>query len=416
MNILFLHNNFPGQWKHLAPHFAKQGHTVVAIGERRATNPTLPGVRLVTYAKPKGATDSTHHYIRGFEAAVRRGQEVTRTCFKLKGEGFAPDVIYVHPGWGEGLYLKDVWPNAYVLSYFEFFYHSRGVDVGFDPEYPSSADDLLRVRTKNATLMLSLEFSDWGLSPTRWQWSLHPAAYRDRISVIHDGVDTETVRPDPRAVLSVPDRGLRLTRQDTVLTFVVRNLEPYRGFHVFMRALPEIQRRNPNAQIVIVGSDGVSYGRKAGADKTYRQALMEEVGAGLDRSRIHFLGWVPYDTFLKVLQVSTAHVYMTYPFVLSWSCLEAMAAGCCVVASATAPVTEAVEDGRTGLLFDFFDQTALVEQVTRALAGGPEIDGIRTAARTSIQQRYDLATVCLPQHDALFQRTVTHLTGRRAAE
>ena len=405
MKILFVHQNFPGQYKHLALHFGRNpAHQVVSIGERKDERKvSFPGVRHLWYDKPKGAGPATHIYLQGLEAAVRRGQAVVRACLDLRKEGFIPDLICNHPGWGEGLYLKEIFPEAKVLSYFEYYYGTVDSDVNFDPEFPASFDDRFKVPTRNATQLLSFAASDWGLSPTHWQRERFPPALRAMISVVHEGIETRLVRPDPNAVLKIETHGLELTRKDEVVTYVSRNLEPYRGFHSFMRALPEILRRRPNAKVIVVGGDDVSYGRKPTGAKNWREALMKEVGDALDLSRVHFVGKVPYGTFLNLLQISSVHVYLTVPFVLSWSMLEAMSCGCLIVGSNTPPVREALQEGHNGLLADFLSPASIAARVEEALENGDKLAPLRARARRTVIERYDLTSVCLPQHLSLIE-------------
>lgn len=406
MRALFLHQNFPGQFRHVAPALAlNPEHQVVAVGEtanlKRQAQPA--GVRLVGYEAPKPGSGA-HHYLRKAEASVRRGQAVARTLLALRQQGFVPDVVCAHPGWGEALYVKDVFPDARLLAYCEFYYRSTGANFDFDPEYPGSFDGRLRVRTEAAPYLLTLEAMDHGVTPTHWQHSVHPEGFRDRISVIHEGIDTNMVKPDPAARF---EHGrLRLSRGDEVLTYVSRNLEPARGFHVFMRALPEILRRRPKARAVIVGGDDVSYSGKAKGYDSYRELMLAEVGEQLDLSRVHFLGKIPYASYLKLLQVSSCHVYLTTPFVLSWSLMEAMAAGCHVVGSDTGPVREMIADGRNGRLVDFFDTASIADTVSSILGAKNEPIDICQLARQHIVQDYDLGSVCLPAHLRLVESLV----------
>ncbi|MDE1146873.1 MAG: glycosyltransferase family 4 protein [Azospirillaceae bacterium] len=410
MRLLFIHQNFPGQYRNLAPRLAAAGHEVMCLGDQANVQyqESLPrGMTLMSYPTPAGATSGIHHYLVGFEAAVRRGQAVLRACMELRRLGFVPDVICVHPGWGEGLFLKDLFPTAKVLAYLEFFYNTQGADVGFDPEFPGTLDDRFRIRIRNSTLLHGLQSMDWGITPTRWQAQQFPAEVRPRLTTLHDGIDTDLVRPDPTATLTVTPLGatdpLVLKAGDEVVTFVNRNLEPYRGFHTFMRALPDLLRRRPRAHVVILGGDEVSYGSRPTDHPHYRAQYLAEVGQGLDLSRVHFLGKVPYATFLNVLQVSAVHVYLTYPFVLSWSLLEAMAAGCLIVGSDTPPVREVVRDGRNGLLVDFFSAEGLAATVAAALESPDRLARLRRRARETAVSRYDLETVCLPAHVQLIE-------------
>jgi glycosyltransferase involved in cell wall biosynthesis len=403
MKILFIHQNFPAQYGRLAETLAKTpGWQVMAMGETANVKKRgkLPQVNLVGYTTPVPASQGTHHYVKPLEAAVRRGQSVARACLELKKRGFVPDIVYVHPGWGEAIFLRDVFPQARITVYCEFYYGAQGRDVGFDPEFPASMDDIFRVRIKNAAHLLSLEAADGGISPTQWQRSAFPAEFRDRIAIAHEGVDTDLVRPGTDGELEVA-KGVKLTARDEVVTYIARNLEPYRGFHSFMRALPEIQRRRPRAHVVIVGGEGVSYGQTPPKGQTYRKMYLDEVGKQLDLARVHFLGQVSYERLLQVYRVSTAHVYLTYPFVLSWSLLESMAAGCAVVGSRTAPVEEVITDGENGYLVDFFKTDEIAARVAGILERPQDTAKLRENARRTVVERYDLKRVCLPRQLAL---------------
>jgi glycosyltransferase involved in cell wall biosynthesis len=400
MRVLFVHQNFPGQYRHIAPILARRkGAQVVGLGENPAE--ALPGVRHVRYKAPPAGRNDTHRYVRRFENAVFRGQHVARAGLTLKERGFTPDIVCCHPGWGEGIYLRDVWPDAKLLYYFEFYYRSIGADVGFDPPgQPIHIDDACRVRTLNATHLLSLETADWGHTPTRWQASRFPDWARQRISVVHEGVDTDAIRRNDKAAFALPD-GRRLTREDEVVSFVGRGLEPYRGFHTFMRSLPEIQARRPRAQAVLVGGDEPHYGAKPKEGGTWKELLLAELGDRLDLGRVHFTGKVPHAQLQALMSIASAHVYLTYPFVLSWSMLEAMSCGCLVVGSRTAPVEEVIEHERNGLLVDFFSPDEVAGAVVRTLEDPTAMAPLREAARRTAREGYDLHRVCLPRQLAL---------------
>ncbi|MFM7524280.1 MAG: glycosyltransferase family 4 protein [Betaproteobacteria bacterium] len=403
MNILFIHQNFPGQFKFLAPALAARGHRVVAMTMQKIEQQQWQGVSLIPYTATRGSTPGIHPWVGDFETKTIRGEACFRAALTLQQQGFNPDVIVAHHGWGESLFLKEIWPHAKLGIYCEFFYHASGSDVGFDPEFPvTDVAEPCRMRLKNLNNLLHFDIADAGLSPTHWQASTFPPPFRDRITVVHDGIDTDAVQPNSAVSLSLGD-GLSLSRNNEVVTFVNRNLEPYRGYHIFMRALPQLLRQRPNAQILIVGGDSVSYGAKPAGDTTWKTIFANEVRPHIsdaDWARVYFLGNLPYQQFIPLLQLSTVHVYLTYPFVLSWSLLEAMSAGCAIVASDTAPLREAIEHDKTGCLVDFFDAGRLAEQVGELLANEDQRQRLGAAARRFAQTNYDLKTQCLPKQIA----------------
>jgi len=333
---------------------------VVAVGEDKRIKQRAglhPRITLVGYPEPKGANAQTHHYLHQFEGHVRRGQAAFRVCQDLLSKGFQHD-------------------------------------VNFDPEFPATLDDRCRIRLKNSTQLIGLEYADAGISPTLWQKSQYPLDWQPRIRQLHDGIDTARACPDAAAVLKVGD--MQLSRADEVITYVARNLEPYRGFHTFMRAIPLLLQQRPKAHIVVVGGNDVSYGRKPVGAATYRELYQAEWGSDVDTSRVHFLGKLPYEHYLQVLQVSSLHIYLTYPFVLSWSLLEAMSAGCVVLGSDTAPVKEVITEGDNGFLADFFDAKKLAARACELLQNRAALEQVRVNARTTVVEKYDLQSRCLP--------------------
>jgi glycosyltransferase involved in cell wall biosynthesis len=400
MNILFIHQNFPAQFRYLAPALVAQGHRVTAMTMKKVEVNLWEGVEIVPYTVRRGSTPNVHPWVSDFETKIIRAEACFRAAHKLKAGGYTPDVIIAHPGWGESMFLKEIWPEAKLGIYCEFFYHPQGLDVGFDPEFPSSdIGDVCRLRLKNLNNLLHFDIADAGISPTSWQASTFSEPFRSKISVVHDGIDTAKVAPKPEVTLTL-NSNLLLKRGDEVITFVNRNLEPYRGYHIFMRALPEILSSRPNARVLIVGGDDVSYGARPEAGKSWKEIFASEVRAQIsdaDWGRVHFLSNIAYKHFIPLLQLSTVHVYLTYPFVLSWSLLEAMSCGCAIVASDTAPLREAIRHNETGRLVDFFDVAGLAKEVCDLL-GNP---GLRSKlgknARAFAQSHYDLRTVCLPR-------------------
>lgn len=406
MRVLLVHQNFPGQYRHLAGALQRlPGAQVLALGDAKnlAGVPAPAGLQRLAYRTAREPAAGVHPYLRQVEAAVLRGQAVARAAQQLRQRGFVPDLVCGHAAWGELLYLRDVFPDARILGYFEFHYRGTGADLGFDPEFPTTLDDQLRVRTWNMVQHNSFFAVDHGITPTQWQASVFPPALRQGLSVIHDGIAADTLRPDPAARFTLAD-GRSLGSDDEVVTFVSRGLEPYRGFHRFMRALPALQQRRPQVQTVIVGRDRTSYGRPPAGAANWREKMLAELGGRLDLARVHFTGTLPYAGFVQLLQISRAHVYLTYPFVLSWSLLEAMALGAPIAASATPPVHEVIDDGRQGLLFDFFDSAGLTEQICRLLDDADLRRHLGAAARQTVVDRYDLRRVCLPAQLRLIER------------
>jgi len=402
MKVLFIHQTFPGQFGHAARCLAGSGHEVTAI--RQAGGASISGIRRIDYS-PLWDSHAGLQAAREFEEASLNGLAVAQTCERLKASGFVPDLVIGHCGWGETLFVKDVWPKAPVLGYFEFYYRARDGDADFDPEFAIPQEDQRLLRLRNAVNWLALEASDWGQTPTRWQFSRYPATFRRRMTVAHEGVDTALIKPNADARVWLAG-GVSLGADDEVITYCARNLEPYRGFHVFMRALPRILARAPRARALIVGGDGVSYGKPPEGLGSWREKLLAEVGSDLDLSRVHFLGAVPFAVYLSILQLSSAHVYLTYPFVLSWSLVEALSAGCYVIASNTPPVREVLRDGVNGRLFDFFAVEELADHVLEALEKPAKTLAARRAARQSAIRAFDLLTVCLPRQMSIWESLV----------
>jgi glycosyltransferase involved in cell wall biosynthesis len=409
VKYLFVHQNFPGQYLHIVRHLlAEGGHDIVFITQPNPNH--INGVRKVIYQLPRATNAETHADAQDFELAMRRAELVAYTATKLRALGFTPDIIIGHHGWGELLNLHDVWPGVPLLGYHEFYYHTEGVDVGFDPEFPLDRSTFARVRAKNAVNLLALTNPGHGQSPTRWQLSTYPEWTRAKISLLPEGVNLATCRPDP-AVHHTPLRiGTVLVKPDEKLvTYVARDLEPYRGFHVIMRALPAILRARRDVRVILVGGDSVSYGARL-ASGTWRDYMMAQVGTDLDLARVHFPGKIDYAAYLSMMQRSDAHVYLTYPFVASWSLREALACGCAVVASDTPPVHEFVSNGRTGLLVPFLEPRTLAERVLEVLEDGALAGRLRSAARSHAE-----AELSLDAHLAAYQRLIAGLIGAPAA-
>ena len=402
MNVLLVHNNFPAQFSHLARALADDRNVrVAAIGAENAR--PVNGVKLLKYKLSNVDVSATHPFARRFDVECHRAEQVIYLLSRLSSTGFVPDVIVAHPGWGETLPLRTIFPRARIILYCEFFYGSEGRDVGFDDEFPEiGVDGHVGVHLKNAATLLGLTVSNLGISPTHWQRTTFPKEYQPIIEVIHEGVDTEAAKPAADAVFRLGS-GQELRRTDEVVTFVARNIEPMRGYHIFMRALPQIMAKRPHAQILVIGKDQTYYGAQPPKDKTWKSIFLDEVADQIDRSRLHFTGWLPYGEYLKALQVSSAHIYLTYPFVLSWSLIEALSCGCLIIASDTPPVREVINE-ENGILVPFFQPDKLAETVIDALAKPRSFQAMRKQARRTAVEQFDLKRVCLPKMVALIHK------------
>jgi glycosyltransferase involved in cell wall biosynthesis len=403
-NILFVHNNFPAQFGFLAERLVRDGHRIAAVGSKTARD--MHGVKVMRWKLKRGSTPGILNEATRAEADMIRAGAALAAAAELAAGGFTPDLIIGHPGWGETLYLRALWPNVKTILYAETFYDAYGTDVGFDPEF---IDATLEIRSnriaKGATLALGYTHADRLVAPTPFQASSLPSVFRHRISVIHEGVDTQRIRPRPDAVVEL--NGKRFSRDTPFATFVNRTIEPLRGGHSFFRAIPRILAETHDTHIVIVGSEtGRGYGVPPPPDRTWKDVFWDEIKSGIDTSRVHFVGTVPNDKLNALMSASSAHVYLTYPFVLSWSLLEAMASGAFVVASDTAPLHDVIIDGKNGVLVDFFSPSAIADAVIAGIHSPNRFEGMRRAARDFVISRFDRATVCLPQWLDLIAETL----------
>lgn len=398
MRILFHHNNFPGQYRRILKYLGtRRGYKMSCLTlSSNQQEITIPRVNFKPHrqANPGGM----HPSLLYTENAVLHGHAAFAALHEMKKRKFKPDIILTHSGWGASLFFKDVFPDAKQLSYFEWYYNASNSDVSFvAPEKAHDPNQQMRIRMKNTPILHDLAAMDWGQCPTHYQLSRFPAQFRDRISVLHDGVDTGFFSPDETAAVEV--EGKRFSADDEIITYVARGMEPYRGFHQFMEAVSILQKQRPNLQVIILGADKVSYSAACPVEgKTYKDLALEAFE--FDHARLHFLGLQPLDVFRDLMRITRAHVYLTVPFVLSWSMMEAMATGALVVGSRTAPVEEVIEDGRNGLLVPFFEPATLAETVCRVLAEPAAHAPLRKAARETILERYDIRDL-LPRYEEL---------------
>lgn len=399
MNFLFVHQNMPGQYRELVQWLAKAGGHQIYFLTQRQNAPKLPGVETRVYRPHHRPDAKAYGLSRVWEEAAGSGFGAVAAAQQIeKKEGFRPDIIIGHVGWGELSFFKQLWPDVPIIGYFEYYYNMTGGMVGFDPAEKITAHAPYLNHARNLVPLANIETVDLGHCPTYWQRDRFPESFHRKLYVCHDGIRTDQLLPNPKVSLQLGRLAQPVTRDDEIVTYVARNLEKTRGFHTMMRALPRILAERPKARVVIVGGDDVSYGKQSDHPGGLRGEMSAELGDRVDWERVHFVGKVPYPDFQKLVQISRCHIYLTMPFVLSWSLLEAMSMQATVVASDVAPVREAVTHGETGLLVDFFDPDALAAQVVEVLANPQDHAHLGPAARAHVVENYDFLTRCLPEH------------------
>lgn len=403
MNILFLHKTFPGQFKYLTLALARNPNSnVFFITEDK--NLEIEGVTKLVYKPINKILNNCNPNLVFFEEVLTHAQPIAKVARELKAQGFKPDVIYAFSFWGAALFMKDIFPDAPLITYFEWFDKAEGADVGFDGNLPDDAHRE-RIRCRNANALIDLYSCDAAISPTYWQKAQFPKEFQDKITVIHDGIDTEICKPDSSAKLFIKDKNIELGTDDEVITYGTRGMEPYRGFPEFMEATEKLLKKRPKAHVVIAGVDEVYYGAPL-PKGTYKELMLKKLD--LDMSRIHFIGGISLVDYVKFLQISSAHVYSTYPFILSWSILNAMACGCPIIASDTAPVQEVIKDNYNGLLFDFFNVDQLVEKIEYSLDNKDKMQAIRNNARQTVLDNYDVKKLIFEQVNFINSVIIKH--------
>ena len=403
MKILFIHQSFPGQFKHLIDTLNARGDEISYIGPDRNDLKLPKFVNFYPYVILRGNGSDTHLLALETETKVIRGEAVAKIAFGLKENGYKPDVIIAHPGWGESLFLKEVWKETPQLHYIEFSYNTQGSDTDFNDRYRRENDlqECSRTRMKNANVYLNLDSMDWGISPTHFQKSTVPEWAKTKISVIHDGIDTNWASPKSNVKVKINDQ-IVLSESDEIITFVNRTFEPYRGIHIFLESLCDVLRERPKAQVILVGEDtpNVSYGERRADGIGWLTYLRNEIHKDLDWSRVHHVGRVNHNLLIDIFRISSAHVYLTYPFVLSWSLLEAMSCGCLIIGSDTLPVREVISQKQNGILTPFHDTTLLAKNIISALDKPSEFENIRARARKSVIKNYSIDS-CIKKQLAL---------------
>ena len=388
MNILFLHRNFPAQFKFLASEMAKDKNNTVVFVTNNFKTKTFGGINKIVYKLKRKIPDDCHRYLRFYEESIIHGQAAAEVLITLQQNGFKPDVIVGH-SWGSSMFVKEVFPDVPYIAYIEWYYNPINSDVDFDGK-TLDIDEKASLKIKNSHILQDLISCDIGISPTNWQKSQIPEVFQKKIQVVHEGIDTEICSPNPDVEFKIPNTDVVLTKNDEVITYITRGMEEYRGFPEFMKAASILMKQRPNLKVVIGGEDRVCYGKHLKND-SFKEKMLRELD--FDMNRLYFTGLLPYDEYVKLLQVTTAHVYLTYPFVLSWSFLEAMSVGCRIIASDTAPVREVITDGQNGLLVDFYDVENMVNTINKVLDNRNDFNLMASNARETVVSKYNLKTM-----------------------
>lgn len=393
IKVLFLHTNFPGQYRRVVPFLKASGGFDMRAATLKANKQSID-IPHVRFQKHREARENIHPALKRMENAVLTGQAAYSSMLTLRNANWVPDVVCAHSAFGAGFFVKDVFPDTKYLAYNEWYFNGPITDDG----HPMPAEDhdaLVRSRIANSALLIDLAAMDAGLTPTRWQHQQFPTVFQPNIRILHDGVDTDFYSPgNKRTVVSLPN-GKSLTSDDDVITYVARGMEPYRGFPQFMDAVSKVQKANGKAHAIIVGDDRVAYGSARKDGMTYKEYALKNFD--LDMERTHFTGLVNFEALRAIFRISSVHVYLTVPFVLSWSMIEAMSTGCVILGSDTPPVQEAISDGENGFLVDLFDSDRIAERIQDIIQNNSTLADIRAKARETILQRYD-AKNTLPCH------------------
>jgi glycosyltransferase involved in cell wall biosynthesis len=382
MHVLFVHQNYPAQFGHIARRLVKdRGWQCTCLSRNPSGNDN--SVALIQYDVKGGATEKTHYCARSFENAVGHSQGIYEACRQHRE--LQPDLIVGHSGFGSTLFLKELY-DCPIVNYFEYFYRPHGSDMDFRLEYPCKEIDFLRSYCRNAMILLDLENCHAGYCPTHWQKSLLPTRYADKLQVIHDGVDTDIWQRHenlPRLI------GPHHIDADTrIVTYVARGLESMRGFDIFMKVAKRIYEQMPNVVFVVVGADQVYYGGDLNhiKEKSFREHVLKRDDYNL--SKFLFTGILQPSQLARLLSLSDLHIYLTVPFVLSWSLMNAMSCGCKVLASNTEPVREVIVHERNGLLADFYNIDGLVSSSLQVLSDPQAHGRLGQAATATVQEKY----------------------------
>ena len=384
LRVLFVHPSFPGQFGHIARYLADEAGWECTFASTAEPHEGERCIRKIRYRPDEKVAKSKHFLTQDFQDEVSHAAGL-HEALKSVGASVRPDLIVGYTGSGSGLFLRELFPETPIIGYVEYFFHPHGSAIDFRPDFPPDERAVLRHVLRNAGLMLQLEDCTAGYTPTRFQHGLLPEPYRSKVRVIHDGIETAFWK--------------RITRpsgsgdRQRIVTYAARGLEAMRGFDLFMRVARRIQEEYPNVAFLVAGSDVVQYGSDEAhiSEDTFKEHVLAHDDFDLERFR--FLGWIPRGDLLQILNLSDLHIYLTVPFVLSWSLLNAMSCGCTILASDTEPVREVIRPGENGLLRDFFDVEGLAEAAVRVLEDPEAHRALGSAARQTVLDRYSLDVV-----------------------
>ena len=412
MHVLYVHQNFPAQFGHIAYHLAqKPGWKCTFVSETEAGN--VLGVEKIQYRRAGGATQQTHFCSRTFENAIFNCDGVY-SALKSRAD-VQPDLIVGHSGFGSTLFLRDLYPKVPIVNLFEYFYRPRDPqsDMGYRSDLGWSLPDIfyLRARARNAMILLDLQNCTLGYCPTQFQRSTIPDIYSPKLRVIFDGIERsvyhghdEKLRPalDQREMRRVA--GIDVPAGTRIVTYVSRGFESMRGFDLFMRAAKIIAQKFPDVLFIVVGTDRIAYGGDETflpKGTTFKQWTLAQ--DQYDLNKFHFPGNLPPRELALLLASTDLHIYLTVPFVLSWSMMDAMSCGAVVLGSDTAPVREMIRDGENGMLADLFDVEQIAGKAIGALRDPAAFRPLGRAAEQLIAQNYSVEAV-LPQMIHLYEQ------------
>ena len=393
MKLLLVHQNFPGQFRDLGPALCDRGHEVKAIGSSQRH--TDPRIEVLRYEHKLGERTGMHPHSLEVDEWIHRSAQVGELAMSLKQRGWAPDAMLAHPGWGEALLLRQVFPSTPLAIWPELWL--RPEHMGLDPAR-LNVGQMQYLRIKDWLVDGAMADASVAILPTQYQASTFPQRWQHKIEVVHEGVPEDMLKLTRLQKLTIAD-GITLGPDVPVVTFISRNLEPMRGFPTFMRALPSLLASHPTVHVVIVGGDEVSYSSAPGNGRNWRDLMLEEVGERLDHKRVHLFGRIQHEQLQKLYRRSDLHVYLSKAFVLSWSLLELMACGTPVLAEDNPMMKELIKPGVNGALWRGQPES-LAAAIVKLLQTPDQLKRWGLQAKQELQPTY-LQKHCLDQLEKL---------------